>query len=116
MEAFEILKMAEDTCYNRFFIIDSIVSDNGSKIRAVIKNPYKGARVQVIKSSKGKLDEEIPEPSLLADPFHRVHVVAKHIFSIFNESRSQQCGCAKADALGLKKYWGYMIKRIGEIF
>ena len=55
MEASEILKMVEDTFYNRFFIIDVIVSNNDSTMRAVIKHPYKGARGQVLKSSKGKL-------------------------------------------------------------
>ena len=64
-----------------------------------------------MKSSKGKLDEEIPEPPFLADPSHHVKVVAKHIFSIVNESRDQRGGCTKADALRLKKYWGYMIKK-----
>ena len=33
-----------------------------------------------MKKFKGKLDEEIPEPSFLADPSHRVKFVAKHIF------------------------------------
>ena len=87
MEASAILKMVEDAFYNRFFIIDVIVSDDDSTMRAVLKHPYKGAQGQVLKSSKGKLHEDIPEPSFLADPSHRVKVVAKHIFSIVGESR-----------------------------
>ena len=67
MEASAIMNMVEDALYNCFFIIDVIVSDDDS-----------------MKSSKGKLDEEIPEPSFLAYPSHRVNVVAKHIFSIVN--------------------------------
>ena len=67
-----------------------------------------------MKSSKGKLDEEIPEPSFLADPFHCVKVVAKHIFSIANKSKAQRCGYTKADALQIKKDWGYMIKKNRE--
>ena len=66
---------------------------------------------QVLKSSRGKLDEEIPDPSFLADPSHCVKVVANHIFSIVNESRAQLSGCTKVDAIRLKKYWGYMIKK-----
>ena len=49
-------------------------------------------------------------PYFLADPYHRVKVVDKHIFSIVNDGKAQQCGCTKADDLRLKKYWGYMIK------
>ena len=111
MEASVILKMVEDDFYNGFFIIDVIVSDDERTMRAVLKHPSKGARDQVLKSSKGKLHTDIPEPSFLADPYHRVKVVAKHIFSIVNKSRDLRCGCTKADSLQLKKYWGYMIKK-----
>ena len=111
MKAFAILKMVEDAFYNRFFTVDIIVSDGNSTMRAVLKHPLIGVRGQVLKTSKGKLDEEIPEPSFLADPSHCVNVVAKHIFSIVNKIRAQRCGCTKADALRIKKYWGYMIKK-----
>ena len=87
MEASAILKMVQYAFYNCFFIVHVIVSNNDSTMRAVLKHPSKGARGQVLKSSKGKLHEDIPEPSFLADPSHRVKVVAKHIFSIVNESR-----------------------------
>ena len=111
MEASEIMKMVEDAFYNRFFIIDIIVRDYDSTMQAVLKHPSKGAQGQVLKSSKGKLHTEISDPSFLAYPFHRVKVVEKHIFSIVNESRDLRCGYTKADALRLKKYWGYMIKK-----
>ena len=77
----------------------------------MLKHPLIGVQGQVLKTSKGKLDEEIPEPSFLADPSHRVKVVAEHIFSIVNESRAQRCGCTKADAPRINKYWVYMIKK-----
>ena len=80
MEASAVLKMVEDALYDQFFIVDVIVSDNDSTMRTVLKHPLIGVRGQVLKSSKGKLDEEIPEPSFLADPYHRVKVVAKHIY------------------------------------
>ena len=106
MEASAILKLVEDAFYNRFFIIDVIVSDDDSKIRDVLKHTLIGVRGQVLNSPKGKLDEEIPEPSFLADPSHHVKLVAKHIISIVNESRDQRCGCTKADALRIKKDCG----------
>ena len=76
--------MVEDAFLNLFFVVDIIVSNIDSTMRAVLKHPYIGVRGQVMKISKGKLDEEIPEPSFLADPFDRVKFVAKHIFSIVN--------------------------------
>ena len=80
--------MVEDAFYNCFFIIDAIARDDDSTMRAQLKHPSVGVQGQVMKSSKGKLDEEIPEPSFLADPSHHVKVVAKHIFSIVNKSRA----------------------------
>ena len=106
MEASAILNMVEDAYYNRFFIIDVIVSDDDSMMRAVLKHPSIGVRGQVLKTSKGELDVQIPEPSFLADPSHRIKVVTKHIFYIVNDSKAQRCGCTRADALPLKKYWG----------
>ena len=110
MEASAILNMVEDAFYNRFFINHVTFSDDDSTIQAVLKNPSKGSRGQVLKSPKGNFDSEIPEPSFLADPSHRVKVVEKHIFSIVNKSRDLRCRCTKVDALRIKKYWGYMIK------
>ena len=114
MEAYEILEMVEDAFYNSFFIIDAIIREYDSTMRAVLKRPYKNARGQVLKSLKGKLHTEIPEPSFLADPSHRLKVVEKHIFSIVNKTRDLLCRCTKADALRLKKYWGYMIEKNRE--
>ena len=54
--------MVEDAYYNRFFIIDVIVSDDDSMMRAVLKHPSIGVRGRVLKTSKGKLDVQIPEP------------------------------------------------------
>ena len=48
----------------------------------MLKHPSKGSQGQVLKSSKGNIDEEIPDPYFLADPSHRVKVVAKYIISI----------------------------------
>ena len=56
----------------------------------MIKNPSKGTRGQDMKSPKEKLDEEIPEPSFLADNCHPVKVVAMNIFSVINEGSSQR--------------------------
>ena len=44
MDASAILKMVEDALYNRFFIIDVIVSDDDSTMQAVLKDPSKGSQ------------------------------------------------------------------------
>ena len=107
----DYLKMVEDEFYNRFFIIDVIASNDNSTIQSVLKHPSIGVRGQVMKLFKGKLDDEIPEPSFLEDPSHFMKVFAKHIFYIVNKSRDQRFGCTKADALRIKKDWGNTIKK-----
>ena len=109
MEAYAIMNMIEDKFHHRCFIIDLIVSDNASTMRAVLKHTSRGYRVQVLKSSKGKLHEEIPVSSFLADTPPRVKVVYKHVFYIVSDAKVQQCGCTKADSLQFNKDWGYMI-------
>ena len=56
MDASDIMKMLEDAFYNRLFIIEVIISDDDSTMKAVLKHTSKGDRGQVLKSSKGKLD------------------------------------------------------------
>ena len=60
MEDSVILKMVEDALHNRLFIIDVIVRNYDTTMRAVLNHPSKGARGRFMNSSKGKLDEEIP--------------------------------------------------------
>ena len=55
MEAYSILKMVDYAFYNRFFIVDVIVSDDERTIRAGIKHPSIGVRDQVMKTSKENL-------------------------------------------------------------
>ena len=64
-----------------------------------------------MKSSKGKIDEEIPGPSFLIDPPHRVIVTSKHTFFIAKYSKPQQYGCTKIDSPIFKNDWGYMINK-----
>ena len=57
MEAYDILKLVEDAFYNHFFVVDVIVSDDDSTMRAVLKHPFIGVRGQVLNTFKGKLDD-----------------------------------------------------------
>ena len=101
-----ILNMVEYAFRYRCFIIDVIVSNIDSTIQSVLKHPSRGARGQVMNSSKGKLYEYISVPFLLADPSYRTKFVYKHIFSTFNNGKAQICGYTRADDIRIKKYWG----------
>ena len=57
MEASAILNMVDDALYNRFFIIDVIVSNDDRTLQAVLKHPSKNSQGQVMKPSKEKIDE-----------------------------------------------------------
>ena len=111
MESDAILKMVEYAFRHHCFIIYAIISDCDSEMQAVLKHSPRGSHGQVIKSSKGKIYEEIPVSSFLPDPFHHVKFAAKHIFSVVNDSKDQRCRCTKVDDLRINKNWGYMIKQ-----
>ena len=66
--------MVEDAFYNRFFIIDVIVSDDDRTMQAVIKHPSIGVFRSISEVIQRKIDEEIPEPSFLADLSHHMNV------------------------------------------
>ena len=57
MEADASLKMVKDYFRQHYFIIDSIISDNYSKMRAVLKHTPRDFHGQVLNSSKLKLDD-----------------------------------------------------------
>ena len=80
-------------------------------MRAGIKHLSISSQGQVLKSSKGKIDEEIPVPSFLEDTSYHVKIFSKHIFFIVNDGKSQKCGCTKSYSIILNKYWGYTIKK-----
>ena len=58
-------------------------------MRALFKHPSIGVQGQFLNSSKGKLYEEIPVTSFLADPYHDVKFVSKHIFYIVNDGKAK---------------------------
>ena len=111
MEAAAILKMVEEAFHYLCFIIDGIVRNDDTTMQAVLKHPSISTQCQVLKSSKGKVDEETPVPLFLAYPSHRMKVVANHIFSIVNYGKARRYECTKADTIRLNKYWGYMINK-----
>ena len=54
-----------------------IISDDDSTMRAFIRHKSNLSR-------KGRLPEEIPEPSRLTDPSHRTKVVAGKVYALAN--------------------------------
>ena len=79
----------------------SIVSDDDSTMRALLKHPGNHKR--------GKLNPEIPDPSWLADPSHRTKAVAKYIFALAALPKRKTI-CTKIDAYRVEKCFDYIIK------
>ena len=103
MESDSALNLYESLFYDskKKIVLKSIVSDDDSTMRALLKYPKNHKR--------GKLNPEIPEPSWLADPSHRTKVVAKYMFNLATLPKSKST-CTKIDAVRVKKYFGYMLK------
>ena len=111
MEAEAILQMVVDAFNNRGFIVSVIVSDDDSTMKECLKHRKLKADGKQYKSDKGRLDVHIPEPLFLADPSHRVKVVAKACFLMLKKKVKERFGLTKADCLRLKVNWGYMLKK-----
>ena len=94
-----VLKLDEKT--KSMIFVEAFVSDDDSSLRAIMRhqNP----------KGKGMLPPHIPEPKWLADPSHRTKVVANAIFALVNNKPKVDCVCSNADALRIKKYFGYML-------
>ena len=93
-----VLKL-DDITKSKIFI-ESFVSDDDSSLRAIMRHHHP--------KGKGMLPPHIPEPKWLADPTHRTKIVANAIFSLVNNKPKVDSVCSNADALRIKKYFGYM--------
>ena len=79
--------------------VEKIVSDDDSTMRAHLRHVSQG----------GKLPDRIPPPIFLADPSHRIKVMAKPLFKMAKSESKDPERCKKIDALRLKKYIGCWI-------
>ena len=83
--------------------IKAVVSDDDTTMKAVVRHESSVAK-------KGRLPAEIPEPKWLADPGHRIKVVAGKMYALANANKSQST-CTNLDATRFKMNFGYMLKR-----
>ena len=60
-------------------------------------------------SNGGKLPDRIPQTEFLANPSHRIKVMAKPLFKLAKSESKNPEKCKKIDALRLKKYIGCWI-------
>ena len=74
------------------------MTDDDSTMRAHCANKKNG----------GKLNDDIPEPQFLADPSHRVKVMAKPLFAMATKTKDPQ-KLKMIDAMRMKKYIGCYI-------
>ena len=82
--------------------VEYVVSDDDSTLRAHLQHigTYKD----------GNLSLDVPQPSFLCDPSHRVTVMDKEVFKLALVSKSVS-ECEKIDALILKKYNGCYVAK-----
>ena len=122
MEADSALVLTKDAWDNRKFCVKNIVADDDSTMRAVLSHSYRALRQADVnfewpltesgnkKRDTGRLPLSIPEPNWLADPTHRQKVFASKFFAAANPP-SLAKPVQKADAIRLKKYFGYWVKQ-----
>ena len=77
---------------------DVLVSDDDSTMRSHLQHSENG----------GKLDNSTPQPDFLADPSHRIKVMATPIFKLVKDTKNPH-ECKKIDAMQVKTYIGCYI-------
>ena len=83
-----VQKIHRDT--NKKVFIERIVADDDLSMHAILNHASD--------NKKGKLPQEIPQPRWLADPTHRIKVVAKAMFILASAPSSESihiCGCSQ---------------------
>ena len=77
--------------YDQHVYVDHLVSDDDSTLRSHCQNQQHG----------GKLPNEIPSPTYLADPSHRIKVMVKGVFALASKNKNP-LECKPIDAMRLK--------------
>ena len=97
MEAIVALDLTTDVHTNSKgkVFIEALVSDDDSTMRMLLKHKDN--------HPKGKLSCMIPQPTFLADPSHRIKVMAKPFFKMVTKTKDPR-KCKTIDALRIKKY------------
>ena len=95
MEATAALKLIL-SLHSHAISVEFLVSDDDSTMRAHLRH---------IGMDKGKLPLDVPAPTFLCDPSHRIKVMVKDIFGLALMSKTKS-ECEKIDALRIKKYYG----------
>ena len=68
-------------------------------MKVFLRNQDRCFQGQVLKSIKGKFDEEITPPPFLVDTSHQVKFSTDLVFVILNDTKAYNCRCTKADSL-----------------
>ena len=95
--------------YKDSVYVEIVVTDDDTKIKKYVSYPKYAARGW--KNTGGVLPSFIPEPKWLADPTHRAKCVAGVFFEM-TKGAASDTRATKLDALRMKKYYSYFIKRI----
>jgi len=99
------LQLLTELWYDHGSYVNIIVMDDDSSTEAKCKQ-----NVRPIKSDKGELPKEIPEPKFYADPNHRIKLIGKKVYKLAAMPKSKSI-MTKADAMRIKRNMGYFVRR-----
>ena len=88
--AMDLIVAVHDKMDSRVYC-ETLVSDDDSTMRSHLQHSENG----------GKLDNSIPQPDFLADPSHRIKVMAGSIFKLVKDTKNPH-ECKNIDAMRVK--------------
>jgi hypothetical protein len=132
MEPHALVQMSQSLLDSHYVLIDTIVADDDSSVRAQMKwsnadwmvhnntnqapKTWNETRKVFVKHpDHGKLKYPYPEPKFVGDPSHRTKLVGKHCFQLQAKRKDISKGTNKVDALTIKKNFAYMVRQLSGL-
>jgi hypothetical protein len=131
MESAALVQLAHGLLDDDQVLFGTIIADDDSSIRAQMKwsnadwminnattEPprvvMKGGKTK-IRSDRGQLRREYPEPKWLNDPSHRGKTLGGDLRNIEKQPKAISKGLNKVDCLKLHRNFGYMVKQLKSV-
>ena len=121
MESEAILEMAEECWQKNNFFIKTIISDDDTTMKKILRHNYdKMIQLGLMKKedkpskSSGRLDHNVPEPAFLADFNHRVKSVGRALYALAKMKLADST-VNNVIAKRIKLYWSQMLNQIKHL-
>jgi hypothetical protein len=136
MEPQACLDMLVDLFNNKHCLVDLICADDDATTRSLLKwsnedymknnnttdpplvpvsrGPNAGVKM-ILRPNRGRLPADIPEPTFVADPYHRKKVLTGELYALEVAKKAEKATMTRMDSTRIGKNFGYMIQALPKM-